>query len=120
MRKLPLTCTCCGLVAHMCCGPNRATQCRARSVAPNSRNFRDVAGMSRYTPRKDRVAPVFPPLCRSCVRSVLERRTDVRLEGGGVALEVPEASQENILPTTDRATRGCRSYTHTNRATLRH
>ena len=38
------------LVAHTCCDPNRATQCRAHSVAANSRNFRDVAGVSRCTP----------------------------------------------------------------------
>ena len=30
----------------------------------------------------------------------------MRLEGGGVALEVPEVSQEIIFPKTDRATRG--------------
>ena len=49
------------LVAHTWCDPNRATQCRAHNVAADSRSLRDVAGMSRYTPPKDCVAPVFPP-----------------------------------------------------------
>ena len=44
---------------------------------------------------------------------------DVRSEGG-VALHLPEVSRENFLPKTDRATRGCRGYTHTSRATLSH
>ena len=42
-------------------------QCRGRFP-----QFRDVAGMSRYTPPKSGVEPVFPPPCRG-VRSVLER-----------------------------------------------
>ena len=76
--------------------------------------------MSRYTPLKDRVPPVFPPpvalvfgvFCRE------EKRREIG--GGGVALEVPEVSQENVLPKTDRATRGWSSYTHTNRGKLCH
>ena len=37
-------------MAHPCGDPNRATQCRAWSVASNSRRIRDVAPKSRYTP----------------------------------------------------------------------
>ena len=37
-------------MAHPCGDPNRATQCRASSVASNSRRIRDVAPKSRYTP----------------------------------------------------------------------
>ena len=79
-------------MAHTCCEPNRATQCRAHSVAADSRSFRDVAGMSRCSPPPKRPRRTcFPTPCRSCVRSVLERGgKDVRLEGGGVDLEVPE------------------------------
>ena len=36
--------------AHPCGDPNRATQCRAQSVASNSRRIRGVAPKSRYTP----------------------------------------------------------------------
>ena len=75
--------------------------------------------MSRYTPLKDRVAPVFPPSV-AVVFGVLCREGKRREIGWGVALEVPEVSQEHFLPKTDRATRGCSSYTHTNRATLCH
>ena len=62
------------LVSHHCGDPCRATQCRARSFAANPRNFKDVAGMSRYIPprppqKKDPVAPMMPlvtplSLCR--------------------------------------------------------
>ena len=38
------------LAAHKRCDPNRATQCRAHSAAADSHSFRDVAGMSHYTP----------------------------------------------------------------------
>ena len=58
------------------CDPNRATQCRAHSVAADSRNFRDVAGMSRYTPPEDRVAPVFPPRCRSLLAAFKQLSRD--------------------------------------------
>ena len=98
------------LVARTCCDPNRATQCHAHTVV--SRQIPTGLEMSQEcratTPPKDRFAPVFSPPRHSCARSVLERRKkiDVRLEGGGVALEVPEMSQENVLPKTDRATRG--------------
>ena len=37
-------------MAHPCCDPDRATQCRAHNVAAISRSFRGVAGLSRYTP----------------------------------------------------------------------
>ena len=40
-------------VSHHCCDPCRrcrATQCRAHGVAANSRNFRDVTGVSRTFP----------------------------------------------------------------------
>ena len=71
------------------------------------RSFRDVAGMSRYTPPpppKDSVALFSQPLCRSCARSVLESRTDVRLEVGSVALKVLEVWREHFFSKTDRAT----------------
>ena len=90
------------------------------SVAADSRNFGDVAGMSRY-PLKRPCRTCFPtPLSQFCSVFSGGRTTEVRLEGGGVALEVPEMLRENFLAKTDRATRGCRSYTHTNRATLCH
>ena len=38
------------LVAHHCCDPCRVTQCNAHNVAAHSRDFRNVAGVSRYTP----------------------------------------------------------------------
>ena len=38
-------------MAHPCRDPNRATQCRAQSVAANSRRIGDVAPKSRYTPQ---------------------------------------------------------------------
>ena len=86
------------LVAHHCCDHCRATQCRAHSVAANSCNFRDVAGVlsyTRHTPEKKTLSHL------SCHPSVT-------------------VSQEKFLAKTDRATRGCSSYTHTNRATLCH
>ena len=68
------------------------------------------------------------PLSQLCSECSEKRRKDARLEGGGgcctgsarcrtgsargVAVKFPSK--------TDRATRGCRSYTHTNRATLCH
>ena len=71
------------LVAHTCCAPNRATQCRAHIVPATSRGFRDVAGMSRSTPPppKHHVAPVFPPPV-AIVFGVFwrERRLGVTLE----------------------------------------
>ena len=45
------------LVAHLCGDPNRATQCRAQSVASNFRRIRDVAPKSRYTPPNQGVTP---------------------------------------------------------------
>ena len=57
--------------------------------------------------QKHCVAPVFPPpLSQLCSEWSGKRRTAVRLEGGGVALEVPEVSRENFLPKTDRAAPG--------------
>ena len=53
------------LVAHPCGDPNRATQCRAQSVASNSRRIRDVAPKSRYTPPNQGVAPFSGPPCRT-------------------------------------------------------
>ena len=72
-----------GLVAHTRSDPNRATRFRAHGVAADSRNSRGVTRMSRYTPTKDCVAPVFPPPCRSCVQSVLEREKNRRKIGWG-------------------------------------
>ena len=40
------------LVAHHCCDPCRARQCRARSVTANSCNFRDVALHLPCPPKK--------------------------------------------------------------------
>ena len=34
-------------MSHTCCDPNRVTQCRAHSVAADSRSFTDLAGTSR-------------------------------------------------------------------------
>ena len=109
-------------MAHTC-EPIRAAQCRTPSVAAHSRSFRDVAGMSRYPPPKERVAPVFPPplsqLCPECHCSG-ERRTDLRLERGGVALEVRQRCRgENCLPKTDRATQGVlQIHSHQSRHTV--
>ena len=86
-----------GLVAHRCCDPCRAIQCRAQSVAANSRSLRDVAGVSRYTP---------PTLTKRPCRTYLATPLSV--------------SHGNFFAKTDRATRGCSSYTHTNRAALCH
>ena len=86
-------------VAPHCCDPCRTTQCRAHSVAANSRNFRDVAGVSRYIPHP---APKYLKKNLShlsCHPSVT-------------------VSQEEFLAKTDRSKRGCSSCTHTNRATL--
>ena len=69
------------LVAHPCGDPNRATQCRAWSVASNSRRIRDVAPISRYTPPKSR--------CRTFLRTALSHcplirsRQGARRAGGG-------------------------------------
>ena len=54
----------------------------------------DVALHTPLPLKKDPVAPVLPPLCH-CVAG-------------------------KFVAKTDRATRGYSSYTHTNRATLRH
>ena len=87
-------------MAHTCCDPDRATQCRAHSVAANSRSFRDVARVSRHS--------VTPPTVTKETLSYLSCHLPVSV------------SQGNFLAKTDRATWGCSSYTHTNRATLCH
>ena len=71
------------LVAHTCSDPNRATQCRAHNVAADSRSFRDVTGMSRYTPPKDRVAPVFPTPPVAVVFGVFWKDKNRRKIAGG-------------------------------------
>ena len=60
-------------MAHPCGDPNRATQCRAYRVAPNSRRIRDVVPKSRYTPPNQGVAPFSGP----------PRRRQGAKEGGG-------------------------------------
>ena len=52
-------------MAHPCGAPNRATQCRAWSVASNSRRIRDVAPNSCYSPPNQGVAPFSGPPCRT-------------------------------------------------------
>ena len=75
------------LLAHTCWDPNRATQCRAHSAAADSRNFRDVAGMSHYTPLEGGVAPVFPPPLSQLYLERSGETIDITLEGG-VALHL--------------------------------
>ena len=77
--------------------PCRATQCRA-SVAANSCNLPDVAGMSRYIPHKPQNKTLSHISCHPSVT----------------------VSRGNLLAKPDRATRGCSSYTHTNRAAAKH
>ena len=73
--------------------------------------FRGVAGMSHYPPPlKERVASLFPPPVAVVFGVFCREEKDLRL--GGLSLE--------CLPRMDRATWGCSSYTHTNRATLCH
>ena len=97
------------LVAHPCGDPNRATQCRAQSVASNSRRIRDVAPKSRYTPPNQGVAPFSGPPCRTFLSFAA---------GRGGAAGWWRVSRHFWVPKTDRATGGCRSYSHTSRATL--
>ena len=86
------------LVAHRCCDPCRATHCCTHSFATNSRNFRDVAGMSCYISHAPPNKTLSHPSCHPSAT----------------------VSRGHLLAKTDRATRGCSSYTHTNRATLCH
>ena len=61
-------------MAHPCGDSNRATQCRAYSVASNSRRIRDVAPKSRYTPPNQGVAPFSGPPCRTFLLFAAGRR----------------------------------------------
>ena len=70
-----------GLVAHPCGDPNRATQCRAKSVASNSRRIRDVAPKSRYTPANQGVAPFSGPPCRTFLSFAAGRGCGGLVEG---------------------------------------
>ena len=69
------------LVAHQCGDPNRATQCRAQSVASNSRRIRDVAPKSRYTPPNQGVAPFSGPPCRTFLSFAAGRGRGGLVEG---------------------------------------
>ena len=64
------------LVAHPCGDPNRATQCRAQSVA-----IRDVAPKSRYTPPNQRVAPFSEPPYRTFLSFAAGRGRGGLVEG---------------------------------------
>ena len=100
------------LVAHPCGDPNRATQCRAQSVAPNSRRIGDVAPKSRYTPGNQGFAPFSGPPCRTFLSFPAERGR------GGLVEGIRLLSRHFWVPKTDRATGGYRSYSHTSRASL--
>ena len=66
------------------------TRCRAH-IAANSRNFRDVAGVSRYMPHTTPKKTLSHPSCHLPVT----------------------VSLWAFLVKTDRVTRGCSNYTHT-------
>ena len=76
--------------------PSRYTVSRTQS-----RQIPAVSEMSqecRATPPKRPCRTCFPtPLSQLSSECSGERRTDVRLEGGGVALEVPEVPRENFF-----------------------
>ena len=95
--------------------PTKKTKNAFRPVPVRKSTF----PVTRYTPLKDRVTPDFPPSVGVFCRE--EKRREIGLKGkGGVALEVPEASQEKFLPKMDRATQRCSSYARTKHATLCH
>ena len=98
------------LMAHPCGDPNRATQCRALSVASNSRRTRDVAPNSRYTSPNQGVAPLSgpPPLSHFPVSFAAGRGPRA---GGGYRGTFGFRKRIALQG-------GCRSYSHTNRATL--
>ena len=68
-------------MAHPCGDPNRATRCRAQSVAPNSRRIGDVAPKSRYTPPNQGFAPFSGPPCRTFLSFPAERGRGGLVEG---------------------------------------
>ena len=80
------------LVAHHCCDPCRATQCRAHSVAANFRSFRNVAGVSRYTLQPSQKKTLSHPSCHPLSvsqRNILAKR--IALHGGVAATLTPVA-----------------------------
>ena len=74
-------------VAHHCCDPCCATQCRTHNVAPNSRNFQDVAGMSScisHAPQKRPCRTYLATPLSLCRREIcLQKR--IALHGGVAA-----------------------------------
>ena len=68
-------------MAHPCGDPNRATQCRAQSVAANSRRIGDVAPKSRYTTPNQGFAPFSGPPCRTFLSFPAERGRGGLVEG---------------------------------------
>ena len=80
-------------MAHTCRDPNRATQCRAHSVAANSRSFRDVARVWRYTPptvtKKTCRTYLATSLCQCRKEIALQKR--IALHGGVAATLTPIA-----------------------------
>ena len=80
-------------MAHHCCDPCRATQCRAYSAAANSRSFQDVAGMSRCiphaTPKNSCRTYLATPLSLCCGEICLQNR--IALDGGVAATPTPIA-----------------------------
>ena len=80
------------LVAHCCCDPCRATQCRAHSVAANPADLEMSQGC-RATPlqpsQKDPVAPILPPLCQC--RGEISLQKWIALHGGVAATLTPTA-----------------------------
>ena len=55
-------------MSYHCCEPCRATWCRTHSVAADFCNFRDVAGVSRYTPHSPSKRPCRTYLATHCQR----------------------------------------------------
>ena len=104
------------LMAHSCGDPNRATQCRAWSVASNSCRSRDVAPKSRYTPPPPQIKVSHLSPDPPVVLSSHSQQAGGR--GEGVATGWWRVAQHFWVPKTDRATGGCRSYSHTSGATL--
>ena len=64
-------------VAHHCCDPCHAAQCRARNVAANSRTFKDVAGVSRCIPLPAQEKTMFHLSCHPSVTVSRENRQPV-------------------------------------------
>ena len=106
---------------HLVARTHAVTPIALHNVAADSHSFRDVAGMSRYTLQKT-VSHLFPTPPIVIMFGVFWREKNRRKIGGGeVSHWKCQRRRGNIsLPKTDCAKQGCRSYTHTNRATLCH